>query len=835
MATPVTTWGSVGGNLPAGIRWPLEGHNVTTLVFETGRPARIDQYADSSSGPFSAGPRETGIRSAVGTPLLVEGSLWGVIFAGSTLEQPLPPDTETRLASFTELVATAIANAESRAALARLAQEQGALRRVATLVARGAAPEEVFTAVAGEVGRLLPVDQAALCRYEPGGALTFVSQWGRVTARFPVGSRWMLGGRNVGTLVFQTGRPARVDYSAESSSGPLGAGIREAGLRSAIGTPIIVEGRLWGTISVASQREQPLPADTESRLVSFTELVATAIANTESRAGLARLAEEQAALRRVAMLVARVTPPQQVFAAVAEEVGGLLEVDYTVLIRSDPEDMITVVGGWTATGVALPSPAGSRFEVGGRNVSTLTLRTGRPARLDAYVEVTGSIGNTGAHDWGFRSSVGVPISVEGGPWGLILVAYTRDQQLPVDTEARLTSFTELVATAIANTESHTSLARLAQEQAALRRVATLVAQGGPPVEIFSAVSDEVAGLFGAQAGVLRFSRDGPAVVFVGVSKTFELPVGTRWEFQPGMASAEVYRTGRSARAGAMDWSSASGPVAAAARRLGIVSSVASPVVVEGRLWGAMDITSADEPLPVDTEGRLEKFTGLVATAIANTESRSELAASRRRIVAASDQARRRIERDLHDGTQQRLVSLGLAARTAEADVAAGRGELRAELSRIAEGLADAVAELQDFSRGIHPAVLSERGLGPALRTLGRRSAVPVELEVTANARYPEPVEIAAYYVASEALANAMKHAQASQVEMSLATRGGSLLLSVRDDGVGGADPARGSGLAGLTDRVEALGGSIRLYSAAGAGTYITVDLPLEYEPAQGAG
>jgi signal transduction histidine kinase len=155
------------------------------------------------------------------------------------------------------------------------------------------------------------------------------------------------------------------------------------------------------------------------------------------------------------------------------------------------------------------------------------------------------------------------------------------------------------------------------------------------------------------------------------------------------------------------------------------------------------------------------------------------------------------------------------------------------LSRIAAGLADAMAELQELSRGIHPAVLSEGGLGPALRTLARRSAVPVDLDVTAKVRCPEPVEVAAYYVASEALANAMKHAQASHVEISLATREGSLLLSVRDDGVGGADPARGSGLAGLADRVEALGGSIDVRSAAGAGTHITVDLPLEYEPAQG--
>ena len=430
------------------------------------------------------------------------------------------------------------------------------------------------------------------------------------------------------------------------------------------------------------------------------------------------------------------------------------------------------------------------------------------------------IGQVASRDWGLRSSVGVPVSAESRLWGCIVVAFSGQemQPLPADTEARLASFTELVATAIANAESRAALTRLVEEQAALRRVATLVARGVPPVEIFSAVSDEVAHLFRAQAAVLRFEHDGPAAVFVGVAKTLELPVGTRWELQAGMASAEVYRTGCSARVDAMDWSSASGAVAVAARRLGTVSTVASPVFVEGRLWGAMIVSSTDELLPVGTEGRLEKFTELLATAIANAESRSELAASRRRIVAASDEARRRIERDLHDGTQQRLVSLGLAARAALADVAADRGDLRAELSRIAAGLADAVAELQDFSRGIHPAILSTRGLGPALRTLARRSAVPVDLDVTTNARCPEPIEIAAYYVASEALANAMKHAQASRIEMSLTTRDGSLLLSVRDDGVGGADPASGSGLAGLRRPRRGAGRlDPRPTSAAGAG------------------
>jgi signal transduction histidine kinase len=723
-----------------------------------------------------------------------------------------------------------------QARLGQLAEEQAALRRVATLVAQATPPEAVFAAVAEEVGQLLPVDSATMGRYESDGTLTFVAHWGRAVARFPVGTRRTLGGHNLGTLVFESGRPARIDRYADSSSGALGVVVREAALRSAVGTPIIVDGRLWGLIAAGSSLEQPLPPDTETRLASFTELVATAVASTDGRAALARLAEEQAALRRVATLVAEATAPEEVFAAVAEEVGRLLAVDFAILVRYDPKDTLEVVGTWTKTGAAAPTPVGGQLPLGGRNVTTVVYQTGLPARID-YSDVSGVIGQVASQDWGLRSSVGVPVSAESRLWGCMVVAFSGQelQPLPTDTEARLVSFTELVATAIVNAESRAALTRLAEEQAALRRVATLAARGVPPVEIFSAVSDEVARLFGAQAAVLRFEHDGPAVVFVGVAKTLELPVGTRWEFQPGMASVEVYRTGCSARIDAMDWSSASGPVAGAARRLGIVSSVASPIVVEGRLWGAMNVASTDKLLPFGLEGRLEKFTELLATAIANAESRSELAASRRRIVAASDEARRRIERDLHDGTQQRLVSLGLAASIAEADVAADRGALRAELSRIAAGLADAVAELQEFSRGIHPAILSEGGLGPALRALARRSAVPVDLDLTANTRFPEPIEIAAYYVASEALANAMKHAQASLIEISLATRHDSLLLSIRDDGVGGADPARGSGLAGLADRVEALGGSIRLHSPIGAGTRITVDLPLEYELAQSAG
>jgi PAS domain S-box-containing protein len=212
------------------------------------------------------------------------------------------------------------------------------------------------------------------------------------------------------------------------------------------------------------------------------------------------------------------------------------------------------------------------------------------------------------------------------------------------------------------------------------------------------------------------------------------------------------------------------------------------------------------------------------------QGESELAASRRRIVAAADEVRRRIERDLHDGTQQRLVSLGLAVRAMEADVPVDRGDLRAELSRISAGLMDAVGELQELSRGIHPAILSQGGLGPALQTLARRSPIPVTLDVEADTQLPEPVEVGAYFVASEALANAVKHAQASRIEVSLAQRHSSLVLSIRDDGVGGAGPGQGSGLIGLQDRVEALGGTIRIDSPPGAGTSLVATLPLNPEP-----
>jgi signal transduction histidine kinase len=248
--------------------------------------------------------------------------------------------------------------------------------------------------------------------------------------------------------------------------------------------------------------------------------------------------------------------------------------------------------------------------------------------------------------------------------------------------------------------------------------------------------------------------------------------------------------------------------------------------VDGRLWGLIAAgSSLEQPLPPDTETRLASFTELVATAVANAESRAELLASRARIVAATDEARRRIERDLHDGIQQQLVSLILELRMAGAAESAGAEELRAQLARTAQGLGRVLDELQEISRGIHPAIMAQGGLEPALRALARRSAVPVELDLRAGRRLPDPVEVAAYYAVSEALANVAKHAHASVVHVELGTSGAMVRLAVHDDGIGGADPGRGSGLTGLGDRIEAVGGTLQVTSPAGSGTTLLIEIP----------
>jgi GAF domain-containing protein len=711
----------------------------------------------------------------------------------------------------------------------RFAEEQAALRRVAGLVAGGAPPEGVFAAVAEEIGQLLEVDFTILSRHEPDGEQVSVGAWSGTDdpVPFPVGTRVRLGGRNVVSLVIQTGRPARIDDYADAS-GPVAAAARGWRLRAAVGVPISVEGRIWGVISVASGQEQPLPPDTEARLAGFTELVATSIANAQARLDLRGFAEEQAALRRVATLVARAAPPGEVFATVTAEVGRVLGADFTVLGRYDPDRAATVVGTWTSNGVAVPTPADGRVELGGQNVSTLVFETGRPARLDSYADASGEAADVG-RGWGLRSLVGVPISVEGRLWGVIVVAYTHAEPLPADTEGRLAGFTELVATAIANAQARAELRDFAREQAALRRVATLVARAAPPAEVFAAVTAEVGRVLSADVTVLsRYQTDGTQTA-VGVwssTGALTVPVGTRTSLGGRNVTSLVFETGRPARID--DYTGTTGPIGDVARGAGIRASVGVPISVQGPLWGVMIVASrGDMSLPAGTEARLAGFTELVATAIANAEAQAALIASRARIVAAADAARRRIERDLHDGAQQRLVSLALHLRsTVKAAVPPEAEEVRAQLDGMAGELGGVLDELRELARGLHPVALTDGGLRPALKTLARRSAVPVRLEVDIDGRLPEPIELAAYFVVCEALTNAVKHAQATVVDVQAAADDELLWVRVRDDGCGGAHPAGGSGLIGLTDRIEALGGRLTLHSPPDAGTALDIELPV---------
>jgi signal transduction histidine kinase len=716
-----------------------------------------------------------------------------------------------------------MAGGPGRAGDDRISGEQAALRRVATLVARAAAPEEVFAAVTEEAGRVLGAHRAAMSRYDPDGMATFVAAWSRTGTAFPVGSRWTIGGRNLLTMVFQTGRAARLDDFADAS-GPS-AQAREFGVRAGVGVPIRVEGGLWGLIVVGSVRG-PLPTGTEARLAGFTELAAAAIANAQARVELRGFAEEQAALRRVATLVARAAPPEEAFAAVTEEAGRLLGAHHATMARYDPDGMATAAGAWGSSGTVFP--VGSRWRISGPNLTTLVFQTGRAARMDDLADASGP--TVKAREFGVRAGVAVPVSVEGRLWGVVIVGSTQGP-MPVGTEARLAGFTELAATAIANAQTRVELRGFAEEQAALRRVATLVAQAAPPTQVLTAVTGEAGRLLGADYATMnRFGPDGAASVVASWTSTGAVfPAGSRWSFGGWNVNTLVLQTGRAARID--DYADASGPGAEDARAIGLRAGLGVPVSVEGQPWGCIFVASRAAPLPEGTEARLAGFTELAGTAIANAEAQAALTASRARIVATADATRRRIERNLHDGAQQRLVSLALNLRAAQADAPEAAGDQVQQLDRIATGLDDVLDELREIARGLHPAILADGGLRPALKTLARRSAVPVHLDIQVDQRLPEPVEIAAYYAVSEALTNITKHARATTADIQVSAGERDLHVRVRDDGRGGADFVHGSGLVGIKDRAEALGGRLDLHSRPGTGTTLDITLPLR-DPAR---
>jgi signal transduction histidine kinase len=454
----------------------------------------------------------------------------------------------------------------------------------------------------------------------------------------------------------------------------------------------------------------------------------------------------------------------------------------------------------------------------------LVFNTGRPARIDSYDRASDQV-SAMSERLSIRAAVGAPIVVEGQLWGVMTASSDEPEPLAAGTESRIAGFTDLVATSISNTEARAEVGRLAEEQAALRRVATLVAREAPPEEVFAKVAEEVGLLLGAESAWMScFDPDGAATVVASSGQlATAFPVGMRVSSEGWTVIEMVRRTARPARID--DYMQAPGSLGTYARELGIRSGVGSPIVVDGRLWGAMAAASLEsKPLPVGSESRIAEFTELVATAISNMQARSDLAASRARIVAATDEERRRVVRDLHDGAQQRLVhtvvTLKMALRTLE-------GEGVAVPVLVTEALENAEAatrELRELAHGILPSVLIRGGLRAGVVALASRTPMPVDVDVSVD-RFAPAVEATAYFVVAEVLTNVAKHSRAHRAAVKARVAKDTLQVEIQDDGVGGAE-RDGSGLLGLADRLAVLDGTLRVESPPDGGTLVAAAIPL---------
>jgi signal transduction histidine kinase len=552
------------------------------------------------------------------------------------------------------------------------------------------------------------------------------------------------------------------------------------------------------------------------------ELAAATSSAARARSDLQRLAEEQAALRRVAEIVAQESPADEVLHAVAVQASRVAGVDFTTLLRYEPDGSTEIVAVEGAPDGIL---VGMRAPGSGDGAVQRVWRTGRAGRIDNLATMSGHWTKV-AHGFGFSTSVAVPILIQGRLWGALVVV-GRKQPLARGIDEHLTNFAELAGTAISAAEARKELRVLADEQAALRRVAELVARGAALDEVFAAVATEASTLLGdLAAALLRYDGDGDGdgddvAVAVAVCNS-PAPLGLLVPSHAGTPTGEVLRTGRPVRVDGFE----STALADIARELGVGAGIAVPVVVEGRVWGTLTTSTPGPPLPSGTEDRLAQLAELAAAAIANAENKAKLTASRARVVATADETRRRLQRDVHDSAQQRLVHTIIALKLARTAIA--EGGTASDL--VEEALANAErasSDLRDIVRGILPASLTRGGLRAGLESFVADVALPVDLQVTAP-RLAVAIETTAYFIVAEALTNVVKHARASHVTVEVAVNGQTLSILVRDDGVGGAggDPGHGTGLTGLLDRVEAAEGTLTVTSPEGLGTTLHATLPI---------
>jgi signal transduction histidine kinase len=532
---------------------------------------------------------------------------------------------------------------------------------------------------------------------------------------------------------------------------------------------------------------------------------------------LQRLVDEQTALRRVATLVASGATDLDLVAAVTSEIAQLFGADRATALRWDG-DCVRVIGDWTAAGQPM-TLADRVYSFGGDTLTARVVGSNSPARVESVDDLHTDFARERWQELGIQAAIGAPIVLDGRVWGVIMASRRSvDDPFPAGAEYRLGDFAALVAQAIANSEARLEVAALAEEQASLRRIATLVAGGRPQADVLTAATGEVGRIFGARA--VYFVR------WEGVPDEVRLIRGWTDDAEPsaegllfhpsaGGATLKVLETGFASRG------------EETSPELGPRFAIGAPVIVNATLEGALvAFRAVDSAFPTAAEIRLRSFADLISQAIANARAQEEMRASRVRIVRAGDEARRKLERNLHDGAQQRLVSSSLSLRLALAKLPENASESKEILSAAADELTLAMHELRELARGIHPAVLTEQGLDIALEALADRAPLNVSVSAELGARLPPDVEVAVYYVVSEALTNCAKYAQASTVEVRVTRADCLARAEVIDDGVGGADVTRGSGLRGLADRVEALDGKLGVESAPKRGTRVWAEIPL---------
>jgi signal transduction histidine kinase len=659
--------------------------------------------------------------------------------------------------------------------LGRLAQEQAALRRIATLVAQGALLGNLFAVAAEEIARVLGVPFVSIARREADGAPREVASFG------------------------EQPRGERIDV------------------------PIFVDGRIAGTVIVASADAAPVAADTATRLSDFTELLGTAITSGQARGELRRLAEEQAALRDVATLVAQGAEPNTVFTAVAVKAAEVLRVRAVSLLSYDAgTQTFTKIFGTHGQRSAVPD--GTQSRVADCPEGVLVVETGQAARIDDWSQIPGLVAAR-HREFGFGQAIAAPIVVDSTIWGYIGAYAEADEILPPESEQRLADFTNLMATALANVQARDELRGLAEEQAALRRIATMVARERPAEEVFAGVAEEMRRLVHAEAAAMwRYGSDGHGTVVGSWGTTAErLPVGSRVTLDGDSVAAFVYRTQRPARFD--EYETAASSIAKAARAVGLRSAVGSPIVVDGTLWGSVVVgTSRPKAMPADAEARIAQFTELVAAAISNIQVREDLAASRARVIATGDEQRRRVARDLHDGAQQRLVHSIVLLKLARRELERYGQEAAALVDEPLEHALLANNELRDLAHGILPTALTRGGLRAGVSALVSAMSIPVDVAIAVERSSPT-VEATAYFIVAEALTNVAKHARARSATVRACLDDGTLQLEVRDDGVGGANPD-GTGLVGLSDRLAAHHGTLRVASPPDGGTVIAASIPV---------